>query len=289
VPVEVQARSFPYRGQVHRVVALRDISERKKAERVRESLIRELEAKNAELERFGYTATHDLKAPLVTIRGFADYLEKDVRDGRMDRLAADAARIGDAVRRLQQMLDELFELSRAGRPVGPPAAVPAVDLVQEALRLVRDRPAAAAARVDVAGPLPVVFGDRARLVRAFQNLLDNAVKFAGTAPEPRVVIEGRRTVDGMALLVVRDNGIGIETRHRDRVFELFDKLDPRAEGSGVGLALVKRIVESHGGKVWLESEGKGQGTAACVMLPLAASAAPEALEPTEEGAGRLRE
>jgi len=284
IPVEVQGRSFSYRGQIHRVVAIRDISERKKSERVQESLIRDLETKNAELERFGYTVTHDLKGPLVTIRGFADYVEKDAREGRTDRLAADAARIAEAVGKLQRQLDELFELSRAGRPVGPPVAAPAADLVQEALRLVRGRSGAAGARVDVAGPLPVVFGDRARLVQVFQNLLDNAVKFAATAAEPLVVVEARPAVDGQAVLVVRDNGIGIEPRHRERAFDLFDKLDPRAEGSGVGLAVVKRIVESHGGRVWLESEGQGAGTAACVRLPLAA---PVTQEPTEV-AGRRR-
>jgi PAS domain S-box-containing protein len=163
-PVEVQARSFPYRGKVLRVVAVRDVSERKKAERVRESLIRELEAKNAELERFGYTVTHDLKSPLVTIRGFADYLEKDAGSGRTDRLAADAARISEAVGKLQRLLDELFDLSRAGRPVGPLVAVPVADLVQEALRLVRGRAAGAG---DVVGALPVVSGTRPS---RFQNL-----------------------------------------------------------------------------------------------------------------------
>jgi signal transduction histidine kinase len=101
------------------------------------------------------------------------------------------------------------------------------------------------------------------------------------------VVEARAAVDGKAVLVVRDNGIGIEPRHRDRVFDLFEKLDPRAEGAGVGLAVVKRIVESHGGRAWLESEGKGAGTAACVRLPLAAPAAPGAPELTE-AAGRLR-
>ena len=287
LPVEVQGRSFPFRGQVLRVVAIRDISERKKAERVRESLIRELEAKNAELERFGYTVTHDLKAPLVTIRGFADYVERDVREGRTDRLAADTARIIDAVGRLQQLLDELFELSRAGRPVGPPVAVPAAELVQEALRLVRSRRPGGGARVEVAGSLPVVFGDRARLVQVFQNLLDNAVKFAGSAEAPLVTVEARPPVEGKAVLVVRDNGIGIEPRHRDRVFGLFEKLDPRGEGSGVGLALVRRVVESHGGRVWLESDGKGTGTAACVTLPMAEPAA-AAPAPTE-AIGRARE
>ena len=205
IPVEVQARSFPYRGQVQRVVAIRDVSERKKSERVRESLIRELEAKNAELERFGYTVTHDLKAPLVTLRGFADYVEKDARAGRTDRLATDAARISEAVGKLQRLLDELFELSRAGRPVGPPAAVPAGDLVHEALRLVRGRDAGPA-DVEVASTLPVVFGDRARLVRVFQALLDNALKFAG--PEPR----GRRRLAAAP----RGQGRGRGPRQRDR-------------------------------------------------------------------------
>ena len=286
IPVELQARSFPFRGQIQRVVALRDVRERRKAQAVRESLIRELEAKNAELERFGYKVTHDLKAPLVTIRGFADYLEKDAREGRGDRLAGDARRIAEAVRRLQRLLDELFELSRAGRPVGPPAAVRGGDLVQDALRLVRGRLPEIRARVDVPAALPVVFGDRARLVQVFERLLDNAIKFAA-GPEPFVTVEARPPLEGMAVLVVRDNGIGIEPRHRDRVFDLFEKLDPRAEGSGIGLAMVKRIVESHGGRVWLESEGAGAGTSACLTLPLA-GAAPSLGETTGAGA-RLRE
>ncbi len=286
LPVEVQGRSFPYRGQVHRVVSIRDISERKKAERVRESLIRELEAKNVELERFGYTVTHDLKAPLVTIRGFADYVERDVREGRTDRLGADARRIAEAVGKLQQLLDELFEVSRAGRPVGPPVAVPAAEIVQEALRLVSGDRSEVRARVLVAGSLPVLFGDRARLVQVFRNLLDNAVKFAAGAAEPLVTVEARPPLDGKAVLAVRDNGIGIEPRHRDRVFDLFEKLDPRGEGSGIGLAVVRRVVESHGGRVWLESEGRGAGTTACLTLPIAASAV-ESGDPTA-AAGRRR-
>ena len=287
VPVELQARSFPFRGQVLRVAALRDVSARRKAEAVRESLIRELEAKNTELERFGYTVTHDLKAPLVTIRGFADYLEKDARGGRMDRLALDAGRIIEAVGKLQRLLDELLELSRAGRPVGPPAAVPAGDIVQDALRLVRGRRSAGRVRVEVAAALPVVFGDRARLVQAFDRLLDNAVKFADSAGEPLVTVEACSPNEGMAVLVVRDNGIGIDPRHGERVFDLFEKLDPRAEGSGVGLAMVKRIVESHGGRVWLESKGTGAGTAAWMTLPLAGPGA--GLTEATAAAARLRE
>jgi PAS domain S-box-containing protein len=281
VPVEVQARSFPYRGQLLRVAAVRDISERKRSERVRESLIRELEAKNAELERFGYAVTHDLKAPLVTIRGFAEYLEKDAREGRSDRLAVDAARIAEAVARLQGLLDRLFELSRAGRPVGPPVSVPAGELVQEALRLLRERASETGTRVEVDLELPAVFGDRARLVQVFHNLLDNAMKFGGGGP---VSVRARSADDGRVVLVVQDAGIGIEPRHRDRVLDIFERLDPRGEGAGVGLAVVKRILESQGGRVWLESDGLGAGTAACVELALEPTGA---VETAARAAGRL--
>ncbi len=267
--VEVQARPFPYRGRVLQVVAVRDVSERKRSESVRESLIRELEAKNAELERFGYAVTHDLKAPLVTIRGFAEYLEKDAREGRPDRLAQDAARISDAVGRLQRLLDRLFELSRAGHAVGPPAAVPVSELVQESLRLLRERAAASGSSVEAAPALPIVFGDRARLVQVFHNLLDNAMKFGSGR---RVSVVAREPQHGRVVVVVQDEGIGIDPRHRDRVLAVFERLDPRGEGSGVGLAVVKRIVESHGGRVWLESEGLERGTSACVELPLESAA-----------------
>jgi PAS domain S-box-containing protein len=275
LPAEVQSRAFPYRGRVLRVVAVRDVSERERALELRESLIRALEAKNAELERFGYAVTHDLKAPLVTIRGFAEYLERDVHEGRADRLAADAARIGEAAGAMQRLLDRLFELSRASRPVGPPVAVPAAELVHEALRLLRDRCLESGSSVELAPDLPVLRGDRARLVQVFHNLLDNALKFGAGR---RVRVLAREPREGRAVLVVQDEGIGIEARHRDRVLDMFERLDPRGEGAGVGLAVVRRIVESHGGRVWLESDGPQRGTAACLELPLAAEREPRATE-----------
>jgi len=281
VPVEVQGRSFPFRDRILRVVSVRDLSDRKLAAAVREALIRELEAKNGELERFGFTVTHDLKAPLVTIRGFAEHLERDLRAGNEERVRDDARRIGEAVGRLSRMLEDLLMLSRAGRPVGPPTAVPAEDLIRDALRLVADRLEASRAAVVVQGPMPVVYGDRARLVQVFQNLIDNAVKFAAGAAEPRVTIEARGTLDGRATLVVRDNGIGVDARHRERVFAPFEKLDVRSEGDGVGLAVVRRIVESHGGRVWLEAVAAGEGTAVFLTLP----APPRASEAKAGAAG----
>jgi signal transduction histidine kinase len=114
----------------------------------------------------------------------------------------------------------------------------------------------------------VVLGDHGRLLQVFQNLIDNAVKFAADADEPTVVVEALSSAGGEATVVVRDNGRGVEPIHRERVFGLFEKLDPRAEGTGVGLAVVKRIVETHGGTVSLDSPGRGRGTEVRVTLPV---------------------
>jgi PAS domain S-box-containing protein len=267
VPLEVRARSFPFRGQSLRVVALRDISERKRAEEVRESLIRDLEAKNAELERFVHTVSHDLKAPLITIRGFAGYLLTDAREGRTDRLVADASRIIEAAGMMHTLLDRLVDLSHAGREVGPPGPVLIEEVASEALRLVEGRWVGSQVRVELGAGLPVVFGDRASLVQVFQNLLDNAMKFTADADDPRVTVEAGLSQNGQVTIVVKDNGVGIEPTHHQRVFGLFEKLDPRAEGTGVGLAVVKRIVETQGGTATVESRGQGCGTELRVTLP----------------------
>jgi signal transduction histidine kinase len=248
-------------------VALRDISERKRAEEVRESLIRDLEAKNAELERFLHTVSHDLKAPLITIRGFAGYLRTDIDEGRTDRVTADAGRIGEAVGTMQRLLDHLVELSHTGREVGTPEPVSIEDVASEALRVVEGRRAGSGVSVELGPGLPVVFGDRSSLVQVFQNLLDNAVKFCAGAEAPRVTVEAGPASVGMAAIVVKDNGPGIDPTHHQRVFGLFEKLDPHAEGTGLGLAVVKRIVETLGGTARVESRGKGTGTEIRISLP----------------------
>jgi len=290
VPVELRARSFPFRGQILRVTALRDVSERKRAEEIRESLIRDLEAKNAELERFTHTVSHDLKAPLITIRGFAEYLLGDLESRRLVRAGEDASRIADAAGAMQRLLDHLVELSHAGRSAGPPAPVPLDGVAREAARLVEGRRAENGVAVHVGDGLPVVLGDHGRLLQVFQNLIDNAVKFAVDADEPRVAVEAVSLVGGEATVVVRDNGRGVEPGQRERVFGLFEKLDPRTEGTGVGLAVVKRIVETHGGTVSLDSPGRGRGTEVRVTLPVPPEAGvPVGGDGAREGAGRLPE
>jgi two-component system, chemotaxis family, sensor kinase Cph1 len=252
--------------------AVQDITERKKVEAEREALIRELEAKNAELERFAYTVSHDLKSPLITIRGFLSFVEQDAEAGNLERVRADLGRIRDAVDKMQRLLSELLELSRIGRVVNPPQTIAFATLVQDAVALVAGRLRQRGVGVAVAEGLPTVWGDRARLVEVLQNLVDNAAKFMGDQKHPRVEI-GMREQAGERVFFVRDNGIGIDPRFRERVFGLFEKLDPDSEGSGVGLALIKRIVDQHHGRVWVESEGKGKGTTVCFTLPDAAASA----------------
>ena len=268
VPLEVRARSFPYRGQILSVVALRDISERARAERVRESLIGDLEAKNAELERFTHTVSHDLKAPLITIRGFAEYLLQDLKQGRSERVDSDAHRIFEAAGQMQRLLDHLVTLSQAGRGAAPPAPVQLDDVAAEALRLVEGRRRDTGVEVELNPGLPVVLGDHARLVQVFQNLLENAVKFTAGVREPLVSVRPGPTDGAEATIVVADNGKGIDPAHHTRVFGLFEKLDPACEGTGVGLAVVRRIVETHGGRARVESQGIGFGTQVWVTLPL---------------------
>ncbi len=244
----------------------RDITERKLNEAEREALVANLEAKNAELERFTYTVSHDLKAPLITIRGFLGYIEQDIQSGDVNRLKGDIQRIIAATEKLQRLLNELLELSRIGRLMNPPENIAFGDLVRDALQLMEGRLRERNVEVKVQEDLPVVFGDAQRLLEVIQNLLDNAVKFMGAQAQPVVEIGTQGEENGMPVFYIRDNGIGIAPEHHERIFGLFNKLDPNAEGTGVGLAIVKRIVEVHGGRIWVESE-PCKGTTFYFTLP----------------------
>ena len=236
---------------------------------VSERLVRELENKNSELERFTYTVSHDLKSPLVTIIGFLSYLEKAAESGNKEQFRADMLRIQDAVHKMQRLLNELLELSRIGRLMNAPVRIPFEKVVKEAAEMLHGRLEAARATVHVQPDLPEVFGDHQRLVEVLQNLIDNAAKFTGGNRHPEIGIGQRGEEDGKPVFFVRDNGIGIDPAHHEQIFGLFNKLDPKVEGTGIGLALVKRIIEVHGGRIWVESEA-GKGSTFCFTLPIEA-------------------
>jgi len=236
--------------------SVEDVTPRKQVEMERERLIADLEAKNTELERFTYTVSHDLKSPLVTINGFLGYLEQDAVSGNVERLKKDSQRIQEAVNKMQQLLNELLELSRIGRIMSVPETVTFDYLVREAMEIVQGRLNERNVTVQIQSDLPIVSVDKPRVIEVLQNLFDNAAKYMGDQPNPLIEIgqKGEDVERGQPVFYVKDNGMGIAPEFHERVFGLFNKLDPRSEGTGVGLALVKRIIEVHGGKIWIESE-----------------------------------
>jgi PAS domain S-box-containing protein len=246
------------------IFSARDIQARKQIEADRQKLINELSAKNTELEQFTYTVSHDLKSPLVTIRGFLSFLKKDILASDEARALNDIDRIISATEKMQRLLQELLDLSRIGRVVNPMTVIPFGEIVAEALERVRGQMDAHKVQITMAPNLPDVCVDRSRMVQAMQNLLDNAAKFSGSQTEPRIEIGIRPGTP--PVFTVRDNGIGIDLNHQDRIFHLFNKLDANAEGTGIGLALVKRIIETHQGKIWVESPGLGGGSTFCFTL-----------------------
>ncbi len=239
----------------------------------RERLLRQLEAKNAEIRakseemrRFTYTVSHDLKSPLVTITGFLGMLEQDLEAGNAEGVSVDFGHIRAAAERMQQLIEELSELAKIGQLVPKSHRVPLVDLAREAVEIVAGQIAERQVEVEIASDLPEVSGDRTRLLQVVQNLVDNAVKFMGSQPEPRIVIASRRGNE-QAIFYVRDNGIGIEPRHHEQIFGLFERLNREVEGTGAGLAHARQILGAHGGRLWVESEGIGHGSTFCFVLP----------------------
>jgi len=237
----------------------------------RSSLIKELESKNAELERFSYTVSHDLKSPLVTIRGFMGYLREDAKKGDLTRFDKDLARVIKATETMQNLLNDLLELSRIGRVINPLEDVAFGEIVQEALNLIVNPLHPGRVKIEIQENLPLIHCDRTRIIEVIQNLVANSIKFAGNQPEPLIQI-GTLDVDtqpGYSTFYIKDNGMGIEPQFHERVFGLFNRLNPEQDGTGIGLTLVKRIVEVHGGLIWLESEGENKGAAFYFTLPTA--------------------
>lgn len=243
-----------------------EIAAREKIQAEREKLITQLESSNAELERFTYTVSHDLRSPLVTIKGFVGMLEHDIQANRKDKIEHDLQRIAVAADKMDALLSELLELSRIGRIVNPPEEVDTGQLIQDALDSLDAQLRSRSVTVRIAPDLPKLYGDRIRLREVFENLIGNAAKYTGEQTDPVIEI-GIRDEKPEPVFFVKDNGMGIEPQYHSRVFNLFEKLNPAVDGTGIGLTIVKRIVEVHGGRIWIESEGAGKGSAFCFTVP----------------------
>ena len=246
-------------GNIHRSLAhaKEEIAEREKAEQKQEELVQQLKLKNQELDRFAITVSHDLKTPLITITGYLGYLEKDALAGNRDRVRKDIGQINEAAKSMGKLVDEILDLSRIGRIMNPPREVSFDEIVQEALKAAEGLIQVRQVRVKVGSGFPVIYCDFARIVQVLQNLITNAVKFMGQQTDPLIEI-GVEKREGEQVFFVKDNGMGIDPKYQEQVFGLFTKLNANTEGLGIGLGIVKRIIEVHEGRIWVESElGKG--------------------------------
>jgi PAS domain S-box-containing protein len=265
VPFFLTGVRFEAQGRLYYMGIGTDITDRKRAEGQREDLIRELEQKNTELDRFTHTVSHDLKSPLITIRGFLGLLEEDMKKDPV-QAQADIARISSAAGKMEGLITTLLTLSRSGWTVDAPVRIPFTELAREAAGLLATSLKEHRVTLVVPDDLPELSGDRQRLLQVMTNLLDNATKFMGEQKEPRIEI-GVRDDAGIPVFFVQDNGMGIKKEHLSKVFGLFERFNPDVPGTGIGLATVKRIIVAHGGRCWAESEGEGKGTTVCFTLP----------------------
>lgn len=247
---------------------VRDITERKQVEERQTCLMHELESANEELKNFAYVVSHDLKAPLRAIGSLADWVVTDYADKFDDEGKAQMHLLLSRVRRMDGLIDGILQYSRIGRVKEASVAVDLGQLVPEVIDMLSP-PANIAITLD--NPLPTVLAERTRLQQVFQNLLSNAIKYMDK-PEGRIRI-GCVAAGNKWKLSVADNGPGIEERHFERIFQLFQTLAPRdrVESTGVGLALVKKIIELYGGEVWVESK-VGEGSTFFFTLPRSATA-----------------
>lgn len=239
--------------------AIRDITDRKKAEQQLRKFTEELKQANVELERFAYVASHDLQEPLRIIMSFSEMLPKDLGSELPEAAQKDLSFITDAAKRMQRLIRDLLTLSRVRKERLNLSRIPLTTCVEDALGLLSARIQETGAKIHN-GSFPTVHGDRTMLTQLYQNLIGNALKFTNSNV-PEVHITSTKT-DGQWIFGVQDNGIGIEKEYQDQIFSAFKRLHRASdyEGTGIGLAICKRAVELHGGRIWAESGGKGKGS-----------------------------
>ncbi len=238
----------------------------------------DLARSNRDLERFAYVASHDLREPLRTVSQFIKLLERRYGEQLDDDGREFISWAVDGSARMQAMIDDLLEFSKVGRQNAEPVSVDLHELTREVLTGLHAQIADKQAQVSI-GAMPEVRADRGQLAQVLQNLLSNAIKF--TDQRAPAVAVSSVVRDGVVEVAVEDNGIGIEPAHRDRVFDMFRRLNNRDEydGTGIGLAVCQRVIEGHGGRIWIETPQSGIGTRFVFSLPLAGVVATAAVTP----------
>lgn len=230
----------------------------------------EIKRSNSELEQFSYSISHDMRQPLRMISSYLQLLEMSLAD-RLDGERREYFNFAiEGAKRLDAMLSGLLEYSRVGRKGAPPERIESRAALEDALRFLQPAIAEAQATVRIEGDWPQLFASPDEILRLLQNLIGNAVKFRVAGRVPEITISSSVVVGGLWRLSIADNGVGIFPEQIGRLFQVFQRLQSRAayEGTGIGLALCRKIAEHHGGRIWVESAGEGQGCRFNVELPL---------------------
>ncbi len=244
---------------------MNNITARKQAEEALRQTAEELARSNKDLEQFAYVASHDLREPLRTVAGFVQLLQKKYPkqiDAEANTFIGYAV---DGTKRMETLIKDLLAYARVGTRRREPVPIDAGEALRQALENLRGSIQEAGAEI-TRGDLPTVRADPSQLAQLFQNLLGNALKFRSDAP-PRVHVDARREADYWQFSV-RDNGIGIDSKFQDEIFDVFRRLHRREqyEGTGIGLAICKKIMDRHGGRIWVESQ-PGEGATFHFTLP----------------------
>lgn len=263
-PAELSLAGWQHAGDAYVTLIVRDVAERTRIRRDLERIAAELRRSNAELERFAYIASHDLQEPLRMVSSYCRLLQVRYK-GKLDEDADEFLHYAvDGATRMQQLISDLLVYSRVGthgQPFQSVAVKPVLDRVLANVQTAREESGAQVTH----GDLPTVVADPSQLGQLLQNLVSNAIKFRAKEP-PRIHVSAERT-DGAWTFSVRDNGIGIDPKFNERIFDVFQRLHgAKFPGTGIGLSICKRIVERHGGRMWVDSQ-PGQGATFRFTLP----------------------
>lgn len=245
--------------------AFTDNSARKRAEENIRRVNEQLWRKHQEMEQFVYSVSHDLKSPLVTVTGFVGMLKEDLAAGHPEAATDSVTRIERATRRMSALINDLLQLSRIGRVEIERQTVSLEEVIGDLEQDLADRFRDAQAHLRIETALPSVSADRAQVVEVFDNLLSNALKYGCPEPGATITLGANATADEVQIYV-QDQGPGVPAAYQEKIFQAFQRLSNQTDGTGVGLAIVEKIMRTHGGRVWLESPD-GQGARFWVAFP----------------------